>query len=84
VAAEANKIFHARPPHMEITSAVGSGDSMVAGMAYAMAQELAFEEIVRYGVAAGTANALAIGAGVFARADFERILRATIVTEANE
>lgn len=81
LAADAKTVWHARPPQVEITSAVGSGDSMLGGMAYAWAQGLAFAEILRYGIAAGTANALTIGAGVFARADFDRVLPLVEVVE---
>lgn len=70
---------HARPPQLKIVSAVGLGDSVLGGMAFAYARGFAFEEMLRYGVAAGTANALSLGAGVFARADFERVLRAVEV-----
>lgn len=79
LAVDHKKVYHARPPHIEVKSAVGSGDSMVAGLAYALTRGRAFEEIVRYGVAAGAANALTIGAGIFTRADFERVLRAVQV-----
>lgn len=75
LAADEKNVWHARPPQLQITSAVGSGDSMLGGMAYALTKNLPFKEIVRYGIAAGAANALTIGAGVFARADFDRILR---------
>jgi 1-phosphofructokinase family hexose kinase len=80
LAADEKNVWYARPPELEIVSAVGSGDSMLGGMAYALTHGLSFEEILRYGIAAGTANALTLGAGVFARADFETILRAVHVT----
>lgn len=64
LAADQNDIFHVRAPQIHAVSAVGSGDSMLAGIAFAMMQSLSFQEIVRFGVAAGTANALSVGAGV--------------------
>lgn len=81
LAADADMVWHARPPQLEITSAVGSGDSMLGGMAYAWTQGLPFAEILRYGIAAGAANALCLGAGVFARADFDRVLPLVEVVE---
>jgi tagatose 6-phosphate kinase len=84
VAADENHVWHARAPQLPITSAVGSGDAMLGGMAYALTLQLPFAEIVRYGVAAGAANALTIGAGVFARADFESALRAVEVTAVRD
>jgi len=57
--------LHVRPPRVTIPSAVGSGDCMLAGIACAMTRALSFQEAIRYGVAAGTANALSVGAGKF-------------------
>jgi hypothetical protein len=37
---------------------------------------------VRHGVAAGTANAMAVGAGVFTRIDFETVLAGVEVSPA--
>ena len=79
LAADEKNVWHARPPQLDITSAVGSGDSMLGGMAYALTRGLPFREILRYGIAAGTANALTIGAGVIARTDFERVLQGVVV-----
>lgn len=73
LAAAGSQVFIARPPRVTITSAVGSGDSLLAGLLYAAASGADLREQVRCGVAAGTANALNLGAGVFAREDFERI-----------
>lgn len=74
IAAQRRAAWHVRPPQWPIKSAVGSGDSAAAGMAYGLTHGLAFEESVRYGVAAGTANALTVGAGVFTAQDFQRVL----------
>lgn len=76
VAADGKNVWYAQPPQLEIVSAVGSGDSMLGGMAYAFTQNFSFGEMLRYGVAAGAANALHLGAGIFTRADFENVLRA--------
>jgi 1-phosphofructokinase family hexose kinase len=84
VAAEAKNVWHARAPQLDVQSAVGSGDAMLGGMAYALTLQLPFAEMVRYGVAAGAANALTLGAGVFARADFETALRAVEVTAVTD
>lgn len=73
LAAVGSQVLHARPPQVTITSAVGSGDSLLAGFLYAAASGADLREQLRCAVAAGTANALRIGAGVFAREDFERI-----------
>lgn len=49
------------PPPIEARSTVGSGDSMVAGMAVAMARGDAVEEGLRLGTAAGAATAASCG-----------------------
>ena len=47
---------------------------MVAGIAYGLTNGLTFADSIQYGVAAGTANALTLGAGVFTIDDFQRLL----------
>ncbi|HET9493495.1 MAG TPA: 1-phosphofructokinase family hexose kinase [Chloroflexia bacterium] len=68
------KTFAVHPPRIEVKSAVGSGDCLLAGIAYGMTHGFTLAEAARYGVAAGTANALSVGPGVFDLADFRRIL----------
>jgi tagatose 6-phosphate kinase len=74
IAADRDRTWHIRPPHVTIKSAVGSGDSTLAGITFGLTQGFAFEDAVKYGVAAGTANALTVGAGHFALSDFEDVL----------
>jgi tagatose 6-phosphate kinase len=66
--------FLVRPPRLAIRSAVGSGDCLLAGLAYGVTHGFALREAARYGVAAGTANALTVGAGVFSLHDFQQVL----------
>lgn len=73
VAANAQHVLHVKPPVVDAKSAVGSGDCTVAGLVYGFTHDFAFEDAIKYGVAAGTANTLMVGAGHFAAADFERI-----------
>ncbi len=68
------RCFHARPPQAEVVTAVGSGDCLLAGLLYGQTHGLPLDQSLRYGVAAGTANTLQLGAGIFAIEDFERIL----------
>jgi fructose-1-phosphate kinase PfkB-like protein len=46
---------------------------MMAGLAYGFAHGFGFAKAVKYGVAAGTANTLIIGAGQFTIAEFNDI-----------
>lgn len=73
LAAQGDAVFHVRPPLVEARSAVGSGDSMLAGLAYALTRGDELPDAVKYGVAAGTANTLVIGAAQFEMDDFEEI-----------
>jgi tagatose 6-phosphate kinase len=68
------EVLHVRPPQITIKSAVGSGDCMLAGVTYGLTHSFSFEDAVKYGVAAGTANALTLGAGVFSLDDFDQVL----------
>jgi tagatose 6-phosphate kinase len=74
IAATATESWQACPPPVKIASAVGSGDALLAGVLQSLARGLELPEALRRGVAAGTANALTVGAGRFTREDFESIL----------
>jgi fructose-1-phosphate kinase PfkB-like protein len=74
MAAKGQEVIHVQNPPVEAKSAVGSGDSMLAGLVYGFTQGFDFVESVKHGVAAGTANTLAIGAGQFSRQDFDNVL----------
>jgi len=65
--------FQVRNPQVEAVSAVGSGDCLLAGLAYGLAKGMPLLEAVKIGVAAGTANTLVIGAGQFTKADYEKV-----------
>lgn len=73
IAAWNGEVVHIQMPPVEAKSAVGSGDCLLAGAVYGLIHHLPFVEAARYGVAAGTANALTIGAGVFSMKDFEQL-----------
>lgn len=57
----AERVVRAIPPQVERRSAVGSGDSLVAGLLIALAEGLPLEEGLRLGTAAGAATAMAVG-----------------------
>jgi len=56
-------VWRARPPHINVISAVGSGDATLGGFAYAAIQGLAGEEALRLAVACGAANCVAPAPG---------------------
>jgi 1-phosphofructokinase family hexose kinase len=57
--------LHAMAPRLEPTSAVGSGDVLLAAFLAALRDERPPEEALRAAVAAGAASTLAVGAGIF-------------------
>ena len=73
IAARSGETFVIQNPSVDAKSAVGSGDCMLAGLTYGILHGLSFEEAITCSVAAGTANALTLGAGRFKIEDFERL-----------
>lgn len=61
-------------PAVEVRSSVGAGDTMVAGVALALARGGSLAEAVRYGVAAGSATVMQPGTALCRREDVERLL----------
>lgn len=66
-------MFFAKAPEMLARSTVGSGDSTLAGFAFAEDQGLASAESLRLAVACGTANCLAEGPGRARASDIARL-----------
>jgi 1-phosphofructokinase family hexose kinase len=58
------QVVHAVPPRVQVRVPVGTGDALLAGLAWALERGLAPAEMARWGVAAGTAAALREGVGV--------------------
>lgn len=65
---------HIPAPPVQKRSTVGAGDSMVAGMTYALTQGFAYPEMLRWGVACGSAATMNEGTQLFHRADVTRLL----------
>jgi tagatose 6-phosphate kinase len=81
IVADNHQAFHVRNPQVKAVSAVGSGDCMLAGLAYGLAAARPLIEAAKIGIAAGTANTLAIGAGQFMTSDFEALLSSTEINQ---
>jgi fructose-1-phosphate kinase PfkB-like protein len=64
VAADAGHIWHVEVPRVEVVNAVGSGDSFNAAFSLALMAGAPLETALVRGVAAGSANALALGAAM--------------------
>lgn len=65
---------HVPAPPIQKRSTVGAGDSMVAGMTWALTQGLTYSEMIRWGVACGSAATMNEGTQLFLRADVERLM----------
>ncbi|MBK9750042.1 MAG: 1-phosphofructokinase family hexose kinase [Chloroflexi bacterium] len=74
-------MWQAIPPRVHAISAVGSGDSLVAGFSSAVVSGSRLPDALRLGVACGTANTLMIGAGRLQRGDVDAIRPGVTVTQ---
>ncbi|MBC5991346.1 1-phosphofructokinase family hexose kinase [Pontibacter cellulosilyticus] len=63
------------PPTVPLKSAVGAGDSMVAGIVMSLLKGCPLDEVVRYGVAAGTAATMTPGSELCRKEDTEEIYK---------
>jgi len=74
IAADGERTWLAQAPKIAAVSAVGSGDAFLAGLVCGLLDKKPFEEALRLAIAAGSANALQIGAGRLRAADVELLL----------
>jgi tagatose 6-phosphate kinase len=73
--------WQAQPPPVITASAVGSGDSLTAAFLWALENGYNGGEALRLGVAAGAANAMTYGAGIFPHALAFELARETTVNQ---
>ncbi len=67
-------VVQAIPPQVKVKTPVGAGDSLMAGLIWALEKGLGLADMARWGVAAGTAGAMGEGTGVCTKAAVERLL----------
>lgn len=67
------RAWMARPPRLNAVSTVGCGDATMAGFAFARAQELEADKVLRLAAASGSANCLAQLPGRIAVKDVESL-----------
>lgn len=67
------KTIHVPAPSVKKLSTVGAGDSMVAGMVAVLAKGGTLKEMMRMGVACGSAATMNPGTGLFTKNDAERL-----------
>jgi 6-phosphofructokinase 2 len=69
----AKEYHHVPAPTIKIKSTVGAGDSMVAGIIIGMQKKLSLKDVLKYGVAAGTAATITVGSGLCTPENIEKI-----------
>ena len=73
IATDGEESWQATPPEIEFVSAVGSGDALVAGFLDALIRGRGIGEALRWGTAAGAANATVYGAGFCRKEDIANL-----------
>jgi len=74
ILATRGRVFRAVPPEIDLHSTVGSGDSMVAGLAMALSKNEPLEEGLRVGTAAGAATATTVGTSLASAAEVRELV----------
>jgi 6-phosphofructokinase 2 len=69
----ANEKYHEAAPAVKIKSTVGAGDSMLAGILIALQKNWSWKNVLRYGVAAGTAATINAGTALCVKEDVQKI-----------
>ena len=77
----AKEHFHEPAPAIKIKSTVGAGDSMVAGLIIGMQKTDSLREVLKYGVAAGTAATITAGSGLCTRENLDKVRSFFVVKE---
>lgn len=73
LAVDAHSCVQVVPPPIKSQSTVGAGDSMVGAMTLKLAENASLEEMVRYGVAAGSAATINQGTRLCSRENTQKI-----------
>ncbi len=69
----ASEKYFVQAPPIEKKSTVGAGDSMVAGITYALQKQLSFKDALHWGVACGSAATMNAGTQLFNKEDAFRL-----------
>lgn len=71
---ERDKTLLARPPKVPVSSTVGAGDAMVAGIVFATIHDLPLEDVARMATASGAYAVTRIGAGIDDREEHRKLM----------
>ena len=72
--ASSEGVFYKSAPSVKVKSTIGAGDSMVAGMVYAIQQGLSSEEILKWGVVCGVATTMTEGTNLASQENINKVL----------
>lgn len=67
-------VFYQNTPSIKVKSTIGAGDSMVAGMVYAIQQGFTSEEILKWGIVCGTATTMSEGTNLASMENINTVL----------
>ena len=81
VITDGSKSYFCRSINVAVNSTVGAGDGMVAAAAVKMQEGADLPEILRAGVAAGTATVTTFGTISFTKEKYEEIYKNLLVTQ---
>lgn len=69
------KAYRVEPPKVDVKSTIGAGDSMVAGIVFALSKGMSLEKSLKYGVACGTAATMNSGSQLCKKNDVEMLFK---------
>ena len=77
------EIYDLKIPTIDLVNPTGSGDATVGGVAYALDNKLTTEEILRYAMASGVANAMEEAVGFVDKKNVDDIKNRIIIKKLN-
>ncbi|MBQ7879208.1 MAG: 6-phosphofructokinase II, partial [Clostridia bacterium] len=81
VLTDGKQTYYCKSMNVAVNSTVGAGDGMVSAAALKMEQGAPLSEILRAGVAAGTATVMTVGRVSFTKEKYNEVLANLRVTE---
>ncbi|QNK77903.1 MULTISPECIES: 1-phosphofructokinase family hexose kinase [Winogradskyella] len=72
--ASADGIYYQNTPSVKVKSTIGAGDSMVAGLIYAIAQGLPSKAILKWGVICGVATTMTGGTNLASKENIQKVI----------
>ena len=72
--ASENGIFYQNTPSVKVKSTIGAGDSMVAGLVYAIEQGMSSKDILKWGVICGVATTMTGGTNLASKENLRIVL----------